>query len=124
METGGVQWIYTYGRFDAAGGFAAYRSETALLGSYSANITALGAASTPGRCRYQVNAWNRSGWTSGTRLPHFVAGALRKLGWSGTSIFYDHPRGGARYAPSRGGNLDQKFNFEMEADCCAKCILP
>ena len=123
VDKTGIQWIYTYSRYNAAGGFEAYRSETEFLGTYAANVTALGSSS-GGKCRYKIHAWNTSGWTSGTRLPGFVADALRSLGWSGTSIFYNHRRGAGPYTPSRGGNLDQNYDFETEADCCAKCVLP
>ncbi len=120
----GIQWKYAYSRHEAAGGFAAYRSETEFLGTYSATVAELGRSSSSSTCRYQVHVSNRSGWTSGTRLPGLVADQLRRFGWSGTSLFYDHVRGGARYMPSRGGNLDQKYSFVVEADCCAKCVLP
>jgi len=75
--------------------------------------------------KYQIDVNNMSGWTSGTRIPGW-AQTMRSfvLGIDGTSLFYNHPRGGARYKPSTGGNLDQHYSFVTAESSCAECVLP
>jgi RHS repeat-associated protein len=128
VATWGFRWKYVYDFSSAAGGTAAYTPATQFLGSYKANVRDLGRVDPTGGTihKYQIDISNVSGWTSGTRLPGW-AQRMRSviLGIDGTSLFYDHPRGGARYTPSRGGNLRNNYSFVVTADACnATCVLP
>jgi len=124
----GIGWDYAYDFSSAAGGTAAYTPATQFLGSYRASVRDLGrvdplAGTTH---KYQIEIVNSSGWTSGTRLPGFAERMRSTIfGIDGTSLFYDHPRGGARYTPSRGGTLGNNYSFQVTGDAChATCLLP
>ena len=128
VATWGFRWKYEYDFSSAAGGTAAYTPATHFLGSYKANVRDLGRVNPTGGTmhKYQIDISNFSGWTSGTRLPGF-AQRMRSviLGINGTSLFYDHPRNGARYTPSRGGTMQNNYSFVVTADACsATCDLP
>lgn len=125
VESNGFYWHYDFNRNNSAGGFAAYRDETEFLGSYYANVTSSGQKSPNGKCVVDVDIFNISGWTSGTRLPSPVKNTASKLGITlGTSLYPSHPRRMGPYFPSRGGDLDQHYVFKAMVDCCAKCSLP
>lgn len=120
VDPASIQWQYTYDPHDAAGGAAAYDSSTHFLGSYTARLKMLTAAPAPGRlCDIDVEVYNLSGWTSATRVPGRFRGIF------GASLFTNHPRGGARYWPSTGGNYEQYYKFTVTGvPCCPTCVLP
>ncbi|MCX8154903.1 MAG: RHS repeat-associated core domain-containing protein [Verrucomicrobiae bacterium] len=124
----GFRWVYAYDFSSAAGGIAAYTPATHFLGSYRASVRDLGRVDPTGGTmhKYQIDISNVSGWTSGTRLPGWAAYMRRIiLGIDGTSLFYDHPRGRARYTPSTGGTMQNNYSFVTTGDACnATCVLP
>ena len=120
IGTSNFLWRYRYNPFEAAGGLAAYQSETHFLGSYYAYVTNKTPSKKSGKCKYAIRVENTSGWTSATRLPGFVS----KFGITSPSIWTNHRRGAARYSPSTGGTMKQHYKFTVEEDCCAKCKLP
>jgi hypothetical protein len=110
-------WIYSYERGIAAGGRGSYDSFTEFVGSYRATI--IHKKSMGADWLVKVRVENTTGWTSGTRLPGFARRVLGRV-----SLFVDHPRGGARYSPSKGGTMTQAYEFFTTIPKCPKCTLP
>jgi hypothetical protein len=131
-------WRFAYNPTSAAGGTASYNSTGNFLGSYTAYILSPpaqehGTGACPwcnnpkkGMCSVTVKVKNRSSWTSATRLPV----RFRPLNGGKVSLFKSHPRKGARYTPSTGGNLDQEYIFTTTPIPCSRtkrmpaCVLP
>jgi len=119
VRDSGFFWRYYYGFGNTAGGWAAYNSTTHFLGSYTAGLTEVARADCKIDIRVRID--NISGWTSATRLPNF---AKKRLGGL-ISVFQDHPRGGARYSPSTGGDFPQTYLFVLRREPIENvCILP
>ena len=112
-------WHYALDRWNAAGGFSAFRPEIEFLGSYWAYVTPAGSYRT-GKCAFNITMKNTSRWSSGTGLP----GIIQRVSGGRASVFPDHARRAGPYKPSTGGNWDQQYQFVATADCCPKCTLP
>ena len=117
VDTIGFHWDYQF-PIPHAGGFAAYTSATNFLGSYDALLT----VKKKEDCLLYISVmiYNETSWPS-------ACGTLDALGGSFCS-YAAHDQKEGPFVPSRGGNLDQYYLFDVKgipiAKECSLCVTP